>query len=511
VPIRRSIAAIAAVAAVGAYAVLGVSNDLRIPSAGVVPPPFTSHDRTPIPGAASCFGVTCHGNPYNRDSGACKDCSPFAATIWVNHDRHRLAYEVLSSAASNQIMKALRPDAEHGSAARDERCLACHTNPRRVYLAGTHTLDTEDVRAARSDGVSCDTCHGDASGWLEEHTKWRSKWGKTANPSIYAEKRMLWRNDLHARAQLCVGCHVGAPEANEKEHFLPRRDVTHDLIAAGHPRLTFEFTSFLNRMPRHWCDRDRTNWANEKDKASDRSIVARTWLVGQAACVAAEVRLLDDSARRPDWPEFSRLGCYACHHDLESKSWRRPEVGALRGGLSLDSWNFFVPRPRFSNAAANLRRSRPPSSAGEHTALTRLQTDFRRLITTVTREPRAASEIDAALTNFQSSLEYWRDAPDSIQTFKATLLDLMDEETLKRLAWDDAAQIYYALTAWKDAAGGGSDHFSKQLETLADNLQFKTAFSSPRGYAPCKVIPTLRSLRKLLESQNEKTVAPAGN
>ena len=52
-------------------------------------------------------------------------------------------------------------------------------------------------------------------------------------------------SDPRKLVRVCVGCHVGAPE----QDGLPAREVTHDLLAAGHPRLNFEFTVFLANLP----------------------------------------------------------------------------------------------------------------------------------------------------------------------------------------------------------------------------------------------------------------------
>ena len=50
------------------------------------------------------------------------------------------------------------------------------------------------------------------------------------------------------QAQVCVGCHVGAPAKDG----VPARDLNHDLMAAGHPRLIFELSSYQANMPPHW-------------------------------------------------------------------------------------------------------------------------------------------------------------------------------------------------------------------------------------------------------------------
>src|SRR5439155_17487444 len=88
------------------------------------------------------------------------------------------------------------------------------------------------------------------------------------------------------------------------------RDVNHDLIAAGHPRLMFEASSYFANLPRHW-----------KPKPRDE---IQLWAVGQAVSAEAALELL--RARTQVFvtprPEFSEYDCTDCHHSLTEKSWR---------------------------------------------------------------------------------------------------------------------------------------------------------------------------------------------
>src|SRR5262249_53228369 len=149
-------------------------------------------------------------------------------------------------------------------------------------------------RLAFSDGIGCERCHGPAEKWLTTHylLDWKQK-------STADKERLGFRdlNDLTRRAQLCIECHVGTPEAQ----------VDHDLYAAGHPRVYFEYSSFLAVMPPHWSLRE------ERDRYPD--VQARTWAIGQVSCAAASLELLafraDEKNKKP-WPEFAEYDCYAC-------------------------------------------------------------------------------------------------------------------------------------------------------------------------------------------------------
>src|SRR5205823_3686488 len=108
----------------------------------------------------------------------------------------------------------------------EQRCLSCHVAP--DYDVNKPPCDAPYFK---TDGVSCESCHGPAQDWLARHhlDAWKNE--------TRAEKNRLGMTDtqsLAGRAQLCARCHVGAAGM----------DVDHDLLAAGHPRLSFEFAAF---------------------------------------------------------------------------------------------------------------------------------------------------------------------------------------------------------------------------------------------------------------------------
>src|SRR5262249_7062057 len=99
------------------------------------------------------------------------------------------------------------------------------------------------------------------------------------------------------------------------------REVNHDLISAGHPRLMFEASSYLANLPRHW-----------KPKPRDE---VQLWAVGQTVCAETAI----ESLRRGDaWPEVAQYDCTGCHHEL-SEGWRR------RGGRwAWGTWYSTMPK-----------------------------------------------------------------------------------------------------------------------------------------------------------------------
>ena len=84
--------------------------------------------------------------------------------------------------------------------------------------------------------MSCESCHGPASGWLGSHTD------KNVPYETLVEQGMHPNRNLIRRSERCLECHVGGPN----------KFVDHEMIAAGHPDLTFDLSYFSFYMPQHW-------------------------------------------------------------------------------------------------------------------------------------------------------------------------------------------------------------------------------------------------------------------
>jgi hypothetical protein len=258
-------------------------------------------------GAGSCAAASCHGGESGPDRNEPKKLSEYA--VWVQNDPHATAYSVLYNRRSQQIAHNLGlKDGAHKSAL----CTNCHSLtavPLDARLPPRHILE---------DGVSCEACHGPASEWLSEHT--RADWKyRTADQKALLGFRDT--KDVKQRTAACVQCHIGGTG----------RDVDHDLIAAGHPRLYFEMAAYHEKMPHHW--------SRKADRNQNQVSEARLWLVGQFACAAGSLELLEyrASSTKPNvvWPEFAESACFACHHDLSrpgkgGPSWRAAVVTSAK-------------------------------------------------------------------------------------------------------------------------------------------------------------------------------------
>jgi hypothetical protein len=445
-------------------------------------------------GIAGCSAQACHGAPEPLDPDREISKSPFAFTHWINNDKHADAYRNLFNDRSIRMAKNLGIKAAH----EDARCLACHTIPATVYSDqwGQVALDDHTVKLRR-DGIGCESCHGIAEGtWLRPHTTTAFK-NSTTKKEDYEKYSMVWLNDLSIRAQTCVGCHVGAPA--DLTNRIPLRDVNHDLIAAGHPRLNFEFSTCLANMPPHWVEKDRNRPENANlRKDLEPLFEAYVWNIGQVETARASLKLLHYHATAKDssgadehkqWPEFAEHDCFACHHDLLGKSWRVETKDYYKnrkpGALPINPWNLSLPLRNHLAEIKSLETVRKQMSSNypdrDQVAI-------------------AAKKAEAALV-LKPSVK-----AQDLKLQMAKVIPATDDE-LNRLTWDDAAQIYYALTALNLAAPtpGLKEELDKLLANLVLTPQGEPVQNdSPRNFrrpgndSGDKVRVSLKQLHELL-------------
>jgi hypothetical protein len=233
-------------------------------------------------GPGSCSATACHGGI--RPAANSRILQNEYST-WVLQDKHAQAYKALQTPVAERMAKIMGLPAPTSA----QRCLSCHALAAPPEKRGREF----DI----SEGVTCENCHGPASGWLGPHTLKSAKHEQNVSLGLHDLP------NLEVRTKQCLTCHLGTAEKN----------VDHELIAAGHPDLVFELDSYQAVMPMHW------------KKPEDPAFGIRTWGVGQAVKLQEALNRLSRRAQGPVWPEFSEMECFACHHDLTKadKSWRQ--------------------------------------------------------------------------------------------------------------------------------------------------------------------------------------------
>lgn len=250
-------------------------------------PPLPDQSTDKHLGAASCASSNCHGALQAREKTRVLQ-NEFVT--WSRLDPHSRAMQTLRNEQSKQIVTNLglsKPAYE------EQICMDCHLdNPAKEAQGRRFTLN---------DGISCEACHGGAEHWLRPHTnKGRSVADNVADG-------MYPTADPESRATLCLSCHLG-----NKDKF-----ATHQIMGAGHPRLSFDLQTFTEIQPAHYrIDKDYKARKNGTDPLN-------VWITGVYKNAATWLELIDSDWLDPQtvYPELAMFDCHACHHPMSDKRW----------------------------------------------------------------------------------------------------------------------------------------------------------------------------------------------
>jgi hypothetical protein len=481
-------------------------------------------------GVQSCAASNCHGGYRGDGIFTCE------YSVWREQDKHAKAYEFLFSDLSVQIAERLWGDTKQAHEAAE--CLNCHS-PQSPLITPAFEGRNEVVELAplvkpvSTDGVACEACHGSAEKWLTEHVQpgWRESWERKAAIEKKAYGYLNTR-DIAERANVCVQCHVGGPG----------RDVNHDLIAAGHPRLFFELNAFQEMMPVHWREAEERKYHSDakdpktrvprqhaevaKPEAPVRSHVKiKLWAVGQVVAFDAALAVLEKHTAPPkqhaaqpngvtprpaDWPELSGYGCFACHHQLAQPDWRQQRgfAGRHPGDWTWSTWqtpmlpklssltkgpDFVTPGSSFQKLSAEMRRPVPDRAVVRGLAqLVRVQ--LRPWIQSLNNDPTHYTAAKART--------WW----DSY---------LGAEQQFGESDWDSATQFYLAISALNQGrldleikAGApppkDAEDIERSLDSIFKRLDSPSRYDSPH-VGPVSPLDSLRNdvstIRKSLGSQ----------
>ncbi len=260
-------------------------------------PAIVVNGSSALMGVASCGGSTCHGRQTPTGAVVRQD----EVRIWQDASSvtgmHAHAFRVLEEPRSQAIAAKLGI----GPATSATECLGCHSTPAARYSAGFH----------KDEGVTCEACHGAAERWLASHTA-------VAGTHVDNVRHGLIPLDRpRARAENCLDCHYGGGG---------NQFVTHRIMAAGHPRISYELELFTALQQHHNVDAD---YRQRKETPSG----IKVWAVGQAIALERQLTLFA-SARGQNgaFPEFYFYDCRSCHRAISDQPDWRPQrtVNPLR-------------------------------------------------------------------------------------------------------------------------------------------------------------------------------------
>jgi len=424
-------------------------------------------------GVSSCASTACH---YGSGAQGAKGSE---YTTWATLDKHSRAYNVLFDELSRTILRNYKRlnAAEAPHPEREALCLRCHAPDQPGQVLGGPSLIAQT--GSGLDGVGCESCHGPAERWRTAHylPDWREK-SATEKEAL----GMRPTKDLVARAKLCAECHIGTAQ----------REVNHDLIAAGHPRLNFEFSAYLANMPSHWC---------EQGENARADFPARSWAVGQVVSAHAALELLEarahsarDANTQKAWPEFAEYDCFACHHDLRDDTERQNSVFGKRapGSYPWGTWYYTL--------LPEIAREKPaPAAAKIADSLKELQA----LMARPYPDPVAVANLARAT---QDHLDQWAKtayAPLGRASLESLLSRFSHDRSRSTVAdWDGCTQLYLAIVPLYQASQGlrglpENRDVLAELAGLRSLLQFGAGFNSPGNFHPQVFRKELDRLQKL--------------
>ena len=248
-------------------------------------------------GVATCGGTTCHGRSHADGPIVRQD----ELMLWQDPataaGAHSRAWDVLRDERSREIGRRLGI----GDPSTAPMCLGCHATP-----AGRR-----GVRFQTSDGVGCESCHGPASGWLSTH------YAVGGTHAANVSRGLVPLDNPRARAAQCLDCHFGSADAGQF--------VTHRIMAAGHPRISFELDLFSTLQQHYNLDND---YLDRKGRANSTQV----WAIGQAMALDRALSLFT-TARGTEglFPEFYFFDCHSCHRRISDDPRFRPGAVANPG------------------------------------------------------------------------------------------------------------------------------------------------------------------------------------
>jgi Cytochrome c554 and c-prime len=263
-------------------------------------------------GVATCAGGPCHGAASTtKKNGVLQN----EYLTWQVHDKHAKAYTVLEG----DLGKRIAANLGIGPATEAKECLVCH--------ADNVPVERQGVQFKISDGVGCEACHGGGQRWLGDHVT-----GKVSHADLVKNEGLYPTDRPVDRAKLCLACHLG-----DEDHY-----ITHKIMGAGHPRLSFELQTFTQIQPAHYVIDD----IYKQRKTVYKGV--QFWAVGQAVALEKLVSGIaaDKHQGNGVFPELVYFDCQACHHPMSNLRWQKRASTGLGPGI-----------PHFNDANAIMLRA----------------------------------------------------------------------------------------------------------------------------------------------------------
>jgi hypothetical protein len=404
-------------------------------------------------GVTTCASSVCHGAVTPSKT---YDVLLNEYVTWSHDDAHSKAFNVLRSMKSRGIASKLGI----GDPASAKECLDCHTDNVPQQQRGE--------KFSLADGIGCEACHGAAEYWLATHTSKRATYRENLGKGMYPTA------DLRQRANLCLSCHYGTSE----------KFATHRMMAAGHPRLSFEMDTFLALQPPHY--RVDENYKRRKPTYTS----TQNWSYGQLAAALREMETLQGPRLNNNaaFPELALFNCYGCHmSSMRRTDWshRLLEGGAEAGSVPISDGSLIMAwiitrelDPQSAPALLRLCRSLLAASAAD-----------RSLIVERSREVGA----DLRRLSDKAAVRTWK-AADERQLLRTLVAVGTSGEFRDYVGAEQAVMGIDGLLIEL----GLANHFRKRIDELYKLTQ------NDEAYAPEQFVASLQQL----QAELDKSVRP---
>jgi len=417
------------------------------------PPPLPQHSEDLHLGVVTCAGSTCHGatRPF-QDSNVLQN----EYVTWHRDDSHSKAYQVLLNEQSRRIARNLGLEAAHTAAI----CLDCH--------ADNVPAERRGERFELSDGVGCEACHGGAERWLGPHTSGRNSHQDNLELGLYPTEEPA------ARAKLCLSCHLGDQT----------KLVTHRIMGAGHPRLSFELDTFTDIQPPHYViDADyrerKQVWPG-----------AQVWAVGQFKAADRLLTLLQSPVHSQPglFPELFFYDCHACHHSFNQPNWTpRQTTGLGPGQVRLNDAHLLMIKHIVQHLAPAQAKTFAQAVRALHQATTESMAATR----------QAARRLQTLLDNLQDQLlERPFTAEDMRTIARALVAEGLRGEHSDYAAAEQSTMALASIINSMALAGALDESQSEALTAALDKIY--TALADEDRYQPQRYVAALKSLQGVL-------------
>lgn len=370
-------------------------------------------------GVATCASSVCHGRAGAKDDSI---VAQNEYRIWAKYDRHARAYQTLKSAQSQTIARKMGiPDASQAP-----ECLSCHSD----YQA----TEKRGERFYLEDGVGCEACHGGAEHWLDSH------YGEQASHTANLRRGLNKTEDPMVAAQICADCHLGSNN----------QLATHQMMAAGHPRLRFELDTWLTLMPYH-----HVVDADYRERKGDIDAIDR-WLQGKLVTAEQYLTLLaHHSQTEALLPELAVFDCHSCHRPIQSSDDPAAGITLAPGSLRIQDADLRLLENAISVRDAKLANTLETQIASLHRAAGKSFKELR----------QSCQALKSTLTQLQQALRdkpYSRDEKDRLQ---GTLLAAAARGDFRDYA--DAEQLFLGLQLLAEELDQAQTY--QRLFSLLDN------------------------------------------